>query len=47
MAHALTGEEILGADDLPTEVVPVPEWDGTVIVRTLTGAERDHWTTDY
>lgn len=40
---ALTRDEILGADDLRTESVEVPEWGGTVIVRELTGAERDTW----
>ena len=38
---SLTKEEILQANDLPTEVVPVPEWGGDVIVRTMTGTERD------
>lgn len=37
----LTKDEILQADDLPTEDVPVPEWGGTVRVRTLKGTERD------
>lgn len=37
----LTREQILGADDLPTEDVDVPEWGGTVRLRTLTGTERD------
>lgn len=33
--------QILGADDLHQEEVFIPEWGGTVIVRTLTGIERD------
>lgn len=37
----LTREQILKADDLPHEEVPVPEWGGSVLVWTLTGAERD------
>lgn len=37
----LTREQILQADDLPRELVPVPEWGGEVWVRTLTGTERD------
>lgn len=37
----LTREEILGANDLPTEDVDVPEWGGTVRIKTLTGQERD------
>ena len=39
----LTKEQILQADDLPREEVDVPEWGGTVFVRTMTGAERDDW----
>lgn len=37
----LNADSILGADDLPTQDVEVPEWGGTVRVRGLTGAERD------
>lgn len=37
----LTRTDILAAKDMVTEVVPVPEWGGDVIVRGLTGAERD------
>jgi len=37
----LTREAILAAEDLPTEQVPVPEWKGDVLVRSLTGVERD------
>ena len=41
----LSKDEILKADDLPTEVVPVPEW-GTgqaVAVRTMPGVDRDRY----
>lgn len=34
-------EDILNVDDLPTEKVPVPEWDVTVYVRSMTALERD------
>ena len=37
----LSKEAILKADDLKTETVKVPEWGGSVKVRTLTGAERN------
>lgn len=37
----LTLDDILGADDIRTEYVEVPEWHGTVRIRSLTGAERD------
>lgn len=39
----LSKDDILGADDLPTEDVPVPEWGGDVRVRGLTGVERDRF----
>lgn len=39
----LSRDAILAASDLPTETVPVPEWGGDVIVRALTGAERDEY----
>ena len=34
-------EAILASDDLPTEVLDVPEWGGKIRVRSLTGQERD------
>lgn len=37
----LTKEAILAADDLPRELVNVPEWGGDVFVRTMTGTDRD------
>ena len=37
----LSKEQILQADDLKTEVVEVPEWDGEVLLRELRGRERD------
>jgi hypothetical protein len=37
----LTRDEILQAADIQYEDVDVPEWGGTVRVRSLTGAERD------
>lgn len=37
----LTREQIVAANDLPSEVVAVPEWGGDVRVRTLTATERD------
>ena len=38
----LTKDQIMAVtNDLPTEEVPVPEWGGSVFVRTMTGAERD------
>ena len=37
----LTKDAILAADDLPKEVVDVPEWGGQVTIRSMTGTERD------
>lgn len=39
----LTADEIFDADDSAQERVPVPEWGGAVIIRGLSGAERDHY----
>lgn len=35
--------QILDADDLKTEEVPVPEWGGEVLIRSLTGEQRDEY----
>jgi hypothetical protein len=43
---SLTREQILQADDLKREKVPVPEWSGDIYVRELTGIEAlefDAW----
>ena len=37
----LTRDQILMCDDLPREIIQVPEWGGEVQVRTMTGADRD------
>ena len=39
----LTKDDIFKADDLPTKDMDIPEWGGTLTIRTLTGAERDEW----
>lgn len=39
----LTRDQILEADDLRRLEVAVPEWGGTLLVRGLTGAERDQY----
>ena len=39
----LSRDDILKADDLPTEEVPVPEWGGEVLVRGLDGQGRDEF----
>ncbi len=41
----LTRDDILSAEDLKSECVEVPEWGGEVIVREMTGTERDAWET--
>jgi hypothetical protein len=37
----LSKEDILNADDMQRELVPVPEWGGSVWVYGMTGEERD------
>ena len=39
----LTRQQIVDADDLPTKDVNVPEWGGTVRVKTMTALEKDKW----
>lgn len=39
----LKKDQILAADDLPFRDIDVPEWGGSVRVRTMTGRERDAW----
>ena len=41
--NALTRESILGAEDSKTERVEIPEWDGYLFVKNMTGTERDNW----
>ena len=38
----LTGVGILGADDITSVRLEVPEWGGHLYVRVMTGRERDH-----
>lgn len=37
----LSKDQILEANDLQSEAVQVPEWGGAVLVRSMTGADRD------
>lgn len=37
----LSKQQIIEASDLPTKDVNVPEWGGTVRVKTMTSAEKD------
>lgn len=43
MNPILSKEQILSANDLKTERVHVPVWGGDVIVKSLTGIERDRF----
>jgi len=43
--HLLSRDEILASKNLPTEIVSVPEWGGTVTVRGMTGMERGRYET--
>ncbi len=38
---ALTKDQIKAAKDTKTEEVEVPEWGGSVIIKTMTGKARD------
>jgi len=38
---ALTKEQIVGISDIIIDELYIPEWDGTVYVKTMTAAERD------
>jgi hypothetical protein len=40
---ALSRDAILGAADMKTVTVAVPEWGGDVIVSTMSGSARDEW----
>lgn len=39
----LSREDILNVDDIETQEVEVPEWGGTVVVKAMSGAERDRF----
>lgn len=39
----LSKAAILAVDDRPTETIPVPEWGGDVVVRGMSGLERDEF----
>jgi hypothetical protein len=45
MGELLSPSEILAADDITTERVEVPEWGGDVLVRAMSGKEKDAWET--
>ena len=47
MTKLLNREAILKANDLPTRDVSVPEWGGTVRVRSLTAADREQIETAF
>lgn len=38
---ALTAEQIFGAPDLKMEPMEVPEWDGSINIRVVSGKQRD------
>lgn len=40
---ATSADQILGADDIVTEVHDVPEWGFRVTIKALTGTERDKY----
>lgn len=40
--EVLNKDQILGSHDLKTEEVEVPEWDGKIILREMSGLQRDN-----
>lgn len=43
LVNMLNKKAILAAPDIKTEEVFVPEWDGSVMVRGMTGSQRDEF----
>jgi len=43
MSKLLSREQILEAQDIKAERLEVPEWGGEVMVRSMTGSERDQF----
>lgn len=41
MGNILSRDDILSVNDIQIEELPVPEWGGSVYVKTLMGEERD------
>lgn len=41
--HMLNKKAILDAQDIKSELVTVPEWGGDVLVRGMTGSQRDEF----
>jgi hypothetical protein len=41
--NILDKDQILAAEDLKTEVVPIPEWGGDVIVSEMSAADSERW----
>lgn len=41
MSNYLSRDDILSANDIQVEELPVPEWGGVICVKTLTAEERD------
>lgn len=39
----LSASDILAADDIKIVAVEVPQWGGTVFVKTLNGPQREKW----
>lgn len=43
----LTAADILAAPDIKTYEVEVPEWGGVVLLRPMSGYQRDQWETQF
>lgn len=43
MSEFLTKAQILDSDDLKVEIIPCPEWGGSVRIQAMTGFARDRF----
>lgn len=43
----LKRDQVVAHREMRTETVPVPEWGGDIIIKELTGRERDEWEASF
>jgi hypothetical protein len=39
----LTKDDVLKSDDLKREIVKVPEWGGDILIKTISGTDKDKY----
>jgi hypothetical protein len=39
----LTKDDVLNSDDLKRELIEVPEWGGDVLIKTISGTDKDRY----